>query len=43
MDDQMRLKEPVNDNQKNDWESWCPGAIIGEVINTEINPILYHC
>ena len=43
MDNQMRLKEPVNDNQKNDWESWCPGAIIGEVINTEINPILYHC
>ena len=43
MDNQMRLKEPVNDNQKNDWESWCPGAIIGEVIDTEINPILYHC
>lgn len=41
MDDKMRLKEPANDNQKNDWESWCPGVEIGELIATEINPVIY--
>ena len=41
MDDKMRLKEPANDNQENDWESWCPGVEIGELIATEINPVIY--
>ena len=40
MDADMRLKEPENENQKDDWEKWCPGAEVGEIINTEINPIL---
>jgi len=42
MDKDMRLKEPANENQQADWDTWCPGAIIGEVINTPINPILYE-
>jgi len=43
MDKDMVLKNPDNKNQINDWNTWCPGATIGEVINTPINPILYHC
>lgn len=41
MDGDMKLKEPENDNQKLDWETWCPGAEIGEVIDTPLNPVLY--
>ncbi|HNQ26898.1 MAG TPA: phytanoyl-CoA dioxygenase family protein [Aquaticitalea sp.] len=41
MDKTMRLKTPDNDGQKNDWETWCPGAKIGEVIDSPINPVLY--
>jgi ectoine hydroxylase-related dioxygenase (phytanoyl-CoA dioxygenase family) len=42
MDRDMKLKNPENKNQINDWNTWCPGATIGEVINTPINPILYQ-
>jgi len=41
MDKDMVLKKPSNDGQQNDWETWCPGAKIGEVINTPLNPVLY--
>lgn len=41
MDKDMRLKQPENKNQINDWNTWCPGAAVGEVINTAINPVLY--
>jgi len=41
MDKNMRLKLPENENQENDWHAWCPGAIVGEVIDTPNNPILY--
>jgi ectoine hydroxylase-related dioxygenase (phytanoyl-CoA dioxygenase family) len=41
MDKDMVLKNPENDNQVNDWNTWCPGAAVGEVIDTELNPILY--
>ena len=40
MDSEMRLKEPENDNQKLDKEAWCPGVAVGEVINSELNPVL---
>ena len=42
MDKDMRLAEPVNENQIEDWHLCCPGAKIGEVINTPLNPILYE-
>jgi hypothetical protein len=42
MDSEMKLKHPENDNQIRDWNTWCPGAIVGEVINSPINPILYQ-
>ncbi len=41
MDKDMILKAPENENQQKDWEVWCPGAIIGEVIQTEINPVIF--
>jgi ectoine hydroxylase-related dioxygenase (phytanoyl-CoA dioxygenase family) len=41
MDKSMRLKAPENDNQRKDWETWCPGARVGEEINTPLNPVLY--
>ncbi len=42
MDKDMRLKTPVNINQMTDMKSWCPEAVVGEIINTPINPILYQ-
>lgn len=41
MDSEMRLKAPTNSNQQADWDAWCPGALVNEVINTELNPVLY--
>ncbi|HPM29097.1 MAG TPA: phytanoyl-CoA dioxygenase family protein [Chryseolinea sp.] len=41
MDRDMKLKNPDNENQIKDWHTWCPGAEIGKVINSPINPILY--
>jgi ectoine hydroxylase-related dioxygenase (phytanoyl-CoA dioxygenase family) len=42
MDKDMKLKNPENKNQVNDWHTWCPGAKVGEVINSPINPILFQ-
>lgn len=41
MDKNMKLKEPSNSGQQNDWDTWCPGAEIGEIIDTPLNPVLY--
>lgn len=41
MDQDMKLKNPENKNQIHDWNTWCPGAKIGEIINSPINPVLY--
>ncbi|MBP7931125.1 MAG: phytanoyl-CoA dioxygenase family protein [Chitinophagaceae bacterium] len=41
MDRDMQLAEPKNENQVNDWNTWCPGASVGEIIDTHLNPILY--
>jgi len=41
MDRDMRLIEPKNKNQKNDWDIWCPGVKIGEIINSLLNPVIY--
>lgn len=42
MDKDMKLKAPENKNQINDWNTWCPGATVGEIINSPINPILFQ-
>jgi ectoine hydroxylase-related dioxygenase (phytanoyl-CoA dioxygenase family) len=41
MDKDMVLKNPDNKNQVNDWNTWCPGATIGAVIDTPLNPIIF--
>ena len=41
MDQDMKIKTPENDNQQADWETWCPGAKVGALIDTPLNPVLY--
>ena len=41
MDKNMRLRKPENQNQVDDWNAWCPGAEVGNVINSPLNPVLY--
>ena len=41
MDAAMRLCEPRNDNQRADRATWCPGAVVGERIETPLNPVLF--
>jgi len=41
MDRDMRLAEPKNEHQKNDWNSWCPGAKVGEIVNSPLNPVIF--
>lgn len=42
MDRDMRLAEPVNVMQQNDRGTWCPGAEVGKIISTPINPVIYE-
>jgi ectoine hydroxylase-related dioxygenase (phytanoyl-CoA dioxygenase family) len=42
MDEDMRLAAPKNKNQQNDWDTWLPGAKIGEPIATPLNPLVYR-
>jgi ectoine hydroxylase-related dioxygenase (phytanoyl-CoA dioxygenase family) len=41
MDKDMVLKNPENANQIHDWNTWCPNAVVGEIVNSPINPVLY--
>jgi ectoine hydroxylase-related dioxygenase (phytanoyl-CoA dioxygenase family) len=41
MDRDMRLKAPDNHMQQQDWDKWCPGARVGEIIDTPKNPVLF--
>jgi ectoine hydroxylase-related dioxygenase (phytanoyl-CoA dioxygenase family) len=41
MDKDMRLQEPINENQIQDWNTWCPGALVDEIIDSPLNPVLY--
>jgi ectoine hydroxylase-related dioxygenase (phytanoyl-CoA dioxygenase family) len=41
MDEQMRVAPPANANQEKDWERWLPGAQVGQLIDTPLNPVLY--
>lgn len=42
MDRDMILKQPENKNQIIDWNTWCPGAKVGEIINSPLNPVLFE-
>ncbi len=41
MDKDMKLVEPKNKSQQLDWDNWCTGARIGEVIDGPMNPVIY--
>jgi ectoine hydroxylase-related dioxygenase (phytanoyl-CoA dioxygenase family) len=41
MDEDMRLVQPKNKNQESDLNCWMPGAKVGEVIDTPLNPVIY--
>ena len=41
MDKEMRIALPKNKSQQCDWDTWCPGAKLGEIIDTPLNPVLY--
>jgi len=41
VDAEMVLSEPTNSEQENDLRLWFPGQQPGEVIGTELNPVLY--
>jgi ectoine hydroxylase-related dioxygenase (phytanoyl-CoA dioxygenase family) len=42
MDRDMRLARPVHPARAADRDQWCPGAQVGEIIDTPKNPILYE-
>ncbi len=42
VEDGIRLVEPRNKAQQNDWNTWMPGAEVGEAVKTAMNPLLYH-
>jgi ectoine hydroxylase-related dioxygenase (phytanoyl-CoA dioxygenase family) len=42
MDAGMRLAAPANLHQRDDWAKWCPDAVIGEIIDTPKNPLIYR-
>ena len=41
MDESMKAVEPTNENQSNDLATWCPSVKPGDIINSELNPVLY--
>ncbi len=42
MDKAMKLKQPENKNQIVDWETWCPGAVVDQEIDSHLNPIIFQ-
>lgn len=42
IDADMPVAEPVNDPQRNDWETWLGRTPVGQVPDTELNPVLYR-
>ena len=41
MDKDIRVVEPRNAAHRNDLKRWLPGATVGEVPNTPLNPVIY--
>lgn len=42
MEDGIKVAEPKNPNQQQDWDRWLPGAKLNEVIDTPLNPVIYR-
>jgi len=41
MEEDQRLIEPQNSNQRADWEAWTPSTKLGEVMDDAKNPVLF--
>jgi len=41
MDEEMRLGAPANSHQKIDWEVFCPGVKVGQLVDSPLNPVVY--
>jgi hypothetical protein len=41
MDADIRLVPPVNKHQQADWDAWCPGVEVGEIVDSLLNPLIY--
>ncbi len=41
MDQDIRLIEPKYKAHREDWNNWMPGAKIGEVVDTPLNPVIF--
>ncbi len=41
MDSEMKVAEPRNDAQRNDLQSWLPGLSVGDLCDSELNPVLF--
>lgn len=42
IEDGIKLAEPKNKSQQTDWNTWMPGTTIGNVVDSPLNPVLYH-
>lgn len=42
IDAAMKLAEPVNANQRSDWDRWMAGTRIGQIIDNAQNPLLFQ-
>ena len=42
MEDGIRLIEPKTKNHQSDHKNWMPGAKVGQVVATPLNPVLYR-
>ncbi len=41
MEDGIRLIKPRNQHQQRDWDAWLPGCKIGEIANSQLNPVIW--
>lgn len=41
IDQEMKLADPRNQNQRNDWNMWSPSSKIGQVMADVLNPVLF--
>lgn len=42
MDKDIRVTSPTNENQQNDLDTWMPGATVGAIPDTPLNPVLFR-
>jgi hypothetical protein len=41
MDSEMRLASPRNKNQVADAAAWCPGVLVGGIVDSDLNPVIW--